>query len=107
MVLVESGKQQSADRGGFIPMFDIELGKHIDCDGISRRDLLRVGGLTALGLTLPGLLKARAETAPKRETSCILLWMGGGPSHIDTFDPKPDAPVDIRGSFKTIPTNVA
>jgi len=88
-------------------MFDIELGKHTDCDGITRRDLLRVGGLTALGLTLPGLLKANAETTPRRDTACILLWMGGGPSHIDTFDPKPDAPQDIRGTFKAIPTNVA
>lgn len=91
-------------------MFDIEAGGLRDCEGISRRDFIRVGGLSALGISLPGLLQsqsARAATAPaKREISCILLWMGGGPSHIDTFDPKPDAPADIRGSFSTIKTNI-
>lgn len=94
-------------------MFDIDFGQKTACDGISRRDFLRVGGLTAFGLTLPGLLQAHADTtpgksgAPKRDISCILLWMGGGPSHIDTFDPKPEAPQDIRGAFKAIPTNVS
>src|ERR1041384_4755421 len=89
-------------------MLDLELGKHIDCDGISRRDFLRVGGLAALGLTLPGFLRA-AEAMPKphKDVSCILLWMGGGPSHIDTFDPKPQAPQEIRGVFGAIPTNVS
>src|ERR1051326_8717784 len=88
-------------------MFDIELGKHIDCEGITRRDLLRVGGLTALGLTLPRPLKAHASTTPKRATACILLWMGGGPSPLHTVDPKPEAPQDIRGTFGPIPTNVS
>jgi len=91
-------------------MFDIEVGGHTDCDGISRRDFIRVGGLSALGLTLPGVLKAGATPGPgsaKKEISCILLWMGGGPSHIDTFDPKPEAPADIRGAFGVIPTNVS
>ena len=89
-------------------MFDIEVGDYKACDGISRRDFIRVGGLSALGLTLPGLLKANAAAAPaKKETACILLWMGGGPSHIDTFDPKPDAPADIRGAFGAINTNVS
>src|SRR6266536_308681 len=94
-------------------MFDINFGQHTDCDGVTRRDFLRVGGLTALGLTLPGLLKASEDTAhgkpaaPKHDVSCILLWMGGGPSHIDTFDPKPQAPQEIRGEFGAIPTNVS
>jgi hypothetical protein len=91
-------------------MFDFDLGKHTDCDGVTRRDFLRVGGLTALGLSLPGFLKmaqASPNKAPKKDISCILLWMGGGPSHIDTFDPKPDAPQEIRGEFKAIPTNVS
>lgn len=94
-------------------MFDIELGKHTDCDGMTRRDLLRVGGLTALGLTMPTLLRANAANASgstataKRQPSCILLWMGGGPSQVDTFDPKPEAPQEIRGTFKAIPTNVS
>jgi hypothetical protein len=89
-------------------MFDIEVGDRRACDGISRRDFIRVGGLSALGLSLPGLLKANAAPAPgKKDISCILLWMGGGPSHIDTFDPKPDAPADIKGAFGAIPTNVS
>ncbi len=87
-------------------MFDLQLGKHTDCDGITRRDFLRVGGLTALGLTLPDFLKMASATPGKKDVACILLWMGGGPSHIDTFDPKPDAPSEIRGEFKAIPTNV-
>jgi hypothetical protein len=95
-------------------MFEIETGKYIDCDGITRRDFIRVGALAAFGLTMPGLLEAQAATtsgpavAPgaKRDAACILLWMGGGPSHIDTFDPKPDAPQEIRGAFKAIETNV-
>jgi hypothetical protein len=96
-------------------MFEIELGKYRDCDGITRRDFIRVGSLTAFGLTMPGLFESRAEAAPtvaagktsaKRDVACILLWMGGGPSQLDTFDPKPDAPQEIRGDFKAIPTNL-
>ncbi|MDE2125567.1 MAG: DUF1501 domain-containing protein [Armatimonadetes bacterium] len=92
-------------------MFDIELGRHIDCDGVSRRDFLRVGAISAFGLTLPAVLQAGASAAPgpgksARDTACILLWMGGGPSHMDTFDPKPDAPVQYRGAFGAINTNV-
>ena len=90
-------------------MIDFELGKHTDCDGVTRRDFLRVGGLTALGLTLPGMLQASAasQNSSKKDTSIILLWMGGGPSHIDTFDPKPEASQEIRGTFKAISTNVS
>ncbi len=96
-------------------MLDIEFGQHRDCDGVTRRDFLRVGGLSALGLTLPGLLRAHASGAPgatgtvqaKRDIAVILLWMGGGPSHIDTFDPKPEATQEIRGPFKAVPTNVS
>ncbi|HLJ56656.1 MAG TPA: DUF1501 domain-containing protein [Chthonomonadaceae bacterium] len=90
-------------------MLDIETGQHTDCDGISRRDFLRVGGLSALGLTLPGLLRADAQAAPaaRRDVAVILLWMGGGPSHIDTFDPKPDATQEIKGPFGAIKTNVS
>jgi Protein of unknown function (DUF1501) len=88
-------------------MLDIEVGGQRDCEGIYRRDFLRVGGLAALGITMPGLLEANAAPAgPKKQVSCILLWMGGGPSHIDTFDPKPEAPVDIRGPFSPIKTNL-
>src|SRR5688500_15048046 len=61
------------------------------------------------GASLGGWLGRLAAAAPQghRPKSCILLWMAGGPSHIDTFDPKPEAPVDIRGEFKAIETSVS
>lgn len=92
-------------------MFDLPIGKSVDCTGVTRRDFLRLGGLATLGLTLPGFLRLRHLSAatPSRgraATNCILLWMQGGPSHIDTFDPKPDAPAEIRGDFGTIATTL-
>lgn len=85
--------------------------KSTDCTGYSRREFLRVGGLSALGLSLSSFLrlqKATAADAPGRrsQVNCILLWMQGGPSHIDTLDPKPNAPAEIRGEFNTIPTRI-
>src|SRR5262245_7920440 len=78
-----------------------------DCGGVSRRAFLRVGGLSALGLGLPQFLQAReASGSADRDINVILLWMGGGPSNIDTFDMKPDAPAEVRGEFKPIATNV-
>src|SRR5579864_2516991 len=78
------------------------------CDGVSRRTFLSVGSLALGGLTLPGLLRLRAaqssSAAPRR--SVILVWQAGGPSHIDTYDLKPNAPAEIRGEFKPIKTNV-
>jgi hypothetical protein len=74
-----------------------------------------VGSLGFLGLGLDELfrLRARAEATPggrgpskARAKNCILIWLAGGPSHLDTFDPKPKAPVDVRGEFKPIPTSV-
>src|SRR6516165_4957568 len=89
-------------------MFDMVTGFASDCTGLSRRSFLRVGALSALGLSLPQMLRLRAAepAANRKVTNCILLWMQGGPSHIDTFDPKPDAPAEIRGEFKTIPTTL-
>jgi hypothetical protein len=88
-------------------MLDIVTGRTIDCTGASRRDFLRIGGLAALGLTLPVALRARGANATplaKTPPSCILIWLEGGPSHIDTFDPKPDAPAEVRGEFGTVAT---
>jgi hypothetical protein len=67
-----------------------------------RRDFLRIGSLGALGVSIDGILRAGA----KKDISCILLWQSGGCGHLDTFDLKPDAPKEIRGEFKPIPTNV-
>jgi hypothetical protein len=77
------------------------------CDGVSRRTFLRVGSLALGGLTLPNLLRLRAaerSSGPRR--SVILVWLAGGPSHIDMYDLKPSAPAEIRGEFKPIATNV-
>lgn len=88
-------------------MFELPLGSHRSCDGIRRRDVLRVGALSALGLGLPGFLQARARAAQSgKDVSCILLWLQGGISHVDSFDPKPEAPAEVRGEFGVIPTNV-
>src|SRR5437870_1308234 len=92
-------------------MLDLVTGISSDCSDVSRREFIRVGGLSALGLTLPGFLRlqhlaAASGTATKKAKRCILLWMQGGPSHHDTFDPKPDAPAEIRGEFATIPTTL-
>lgn len=77
------------------------------CDGITRREVMRVGALAFGGLTLTDLLRGRAEAAPTaRGKSVIMIWMRGGPSHIDSYDMKPDAPEEIRGEFRPIPTNV-
>src|SRR5579871_5838546 len=78
------------------------------CDGTSRREFLQIGGLGAAGLALPGLFQARAAAGAGagRAKSCILLFMGGGPPQMDTFDLKPDAPAEVRGELRPIPTSV-
>jgi uncharacterized protein (DUF1501 family) len=76
------------------------------CDGVgwTRREVLRVGA-TALGLTLPNLLRARTAPAA-RARSVVILFLSGGPSQLDMWDLKPDAPQEIRGTFRPIATNV-
>ena len=85
------------------------------CDGISRRELMRVGGLSAFGLGLPDLLRATEATAPGvlptdktfgRAKNLIYLFLHGGPPQHETFDPKPGAPEEVRGPFKPIQTNI-
>jgi hypothetical protein len=92
-------------------MLDIFGGQYGTCDGASRRSFLRVGALGAIGLTLPDLLRQRALAASlgqkTKDTAVIQIFLGGGPTHIDTYDLKPDAPKEFRGEFKPIPTNVA
>jgi hypothetical protein len=84
------------------------------CDGVTRRDLLRVGGLTALGFGLGDFLRIQRVAAEDNQPvtrkptakSCILIWLDGGPSHLETFDLKPDAPAEVRGPLESITTNL-
>jgi hypothetical protein len=92
-------------------MLDVLLGRRNErCDGVSRRDFLRVGALGGLGLTLPTLLESeRAQAGPHkgaRAKAVILVYLGGGLSHHDSFDPKPEAPEEIRGKYKPVDTVV-
>ena len=82
------------------------------CDGVSRRDFLHLGLLTTFGLSVTDLFRLQASAAAPmpatgvKATSCILIWLDGGPSHLDTFDPKPDAPSEVRSQFDAIKTGV-
>jgi hypothetical protein len=86
--------------------------KHKNCCGVSRRDFIQIGLGGALGLGFCDLLRLRANAAGNspasaaKNVNCILVWMDGGPSHYESFDPKPDAPSEIRGEFKAISTKV-
>jgi len=90
-------------------MFRLDADKPVHfCDGLTRRDFLHAGSLGLLGLTLPDLFTLRALGAvnPDKDVNCILLMLVGAPSQLDTWDMKPDAPAEIRGPYKPIPTNV-
>lgn len=90
----------------------LELGRDYlrTCTGISRRRLLTVGGLGTLGISLADAFAAsaaRAGTVAPEQRSCIFVWLDGGPSQFETFDPKPEAPVEVRGPYGAIETNVS
>src|SRR5436189_6181599 len=81
----------------------------IDCGRMTRRAALRAGSLGVIGLSLADLLRIRAASSAEpspRAKSIILLWLWGGPSHLDTFDLKPKAPVQYRGPYAPIATQV-
>src|SRR6266545_3985423 len=78
-----------------------------NCRGITLRPALKAGFLGLCGLSLADLLRLRAEGAAKsKDNAVILLWLDGGPSQLETYDPKPEAPAEYRGPFGTIKTNV-
>jgi uncharacterized protein (DUF1501 family) len=91
-------------------MLDIIGGRYGTCDGASRRSFLRVGVLGLAGLALPDVLRLRAQARglgrPAKDTAVIQVFLGGGMTHIDTYDLKPDAPREFRGEFQPIATNV-
>jgi hypothetical protein len=77
------------------------------CDGLTRRDFLHAGAIAPLGLTLAGLNRAKAASGKDDDVNCIMMFLVGGPSQIDTFDPKPKAPAEVRGPFAPIQTNAS
>jgi len=86
---------------------------HTNCESTTRRDCLRLGLGTLIGGGLVDALRLRGMAAEdgskpkvKRPTSCILVWLDGGPSHFETFDPKPDAPAEFRGEYDSIATKI-
>jgi uncharacterized protein (DUF1501 family) len=90
-------------------MLQFEASKGVEfCDGLTRRDFLRAGALAAgtVGLSLADLTQLQAAPGRSKDINCILLFLVGGPSHLDTWDLKPDAPSEVRGPFRPIRTNV-
>lgn len=88
------------------------MARHANCEGVSRRDCLQLGLGTLAGGSFLNLLGMQANAAnsparlPVQAKSCILIWLDGGPTHYETFDPKPDAPSEVRGEFSDIATSV-
>ena len=88
-------------------MLTILGNQHQFCDGLSRRDFLKVGGLALGGLSLPQLLQVEAAAGiTGSHKAIIMIYLTGGPPHLDMFDLKPEAPLEIRGEFSPIKTNV-
>ena len=92
-------------------MFDVPMSRkiHGHCDGVARRDFLRIGALAPIGLSMGHFLgapKAWGSEGKGRAKSVILVYLGGGLSHHDSFDMKPDAPIEIRGKYTPIKTDV-
>lgn len=91
-------------------MLNLTLGTYARlCSGLTRRDILRVGGSSTLGLTLADMFRAPEANAAVKgpDKSCIFLMLIGAPSQLDTWDPKPDAPSEVRGPYNPIETNVS
>lgn len=91
-------------------MFRLDADRPVHfCDGMKRRDFLHAGALSFLGFGLTELfgLKALGAVDTSKDVNCIMLFLVGGPSQLDTWDPKPNAPAEIRGPYKAVKTNVA
>src|SRR5216110_2117291 len=78
------------------------------CHGVTRRAFLQIGASSVLGLSMVDLLRLNGTATPQASSAraVILLWLWGGPAQLDTWDPKPNAPMDYRGPFAAIPTRV-
>src|SRR5579863_9043098 len=85
-------------------MFRLDADKSVSfCDGLRRRDFLHAGALSMLGLSVGDLFALK----PDNDINVIMLFLVGGPSQLDTWDMKPNAPAEIRGPYRPIPTNVS
>ena len=85
------------------------MGRHQQCDGMARRDAIKIGMLGSAGITMSGFMRMADAGEIRQDAkaqSAIFVELPGGPSHLDTFDLKPEGPTEIRGSFKPINTNV-
>ena len=84
--------------------------RYRDCEGVSRREFLKIGSLGAGALTLPGLLAARAQAKatglPTKDTSVVWIWLGGGPTQVETFDPKLTAPSEYRSTTGEVASSI-
>jgi hypothetical protein len=98
-----------------LAMLNLFPGTVRNCDCVSRRSFLQVGALSGMGVTLPMALaqQALAKSKPSgsgarggSDMNCILIWTQGGTSHHDTFDPKPNAPISVKGEYDVIDTAV-
>ncbi|HYG76255.1 MAG TPA: DUF1501 domain-containing protein [Planctomycetota bacterium] len=92
-------------------VIDVNQGSYCSCDGVSRRNFLKAGALAFGGLTLADMFRHQAKAAEggasiDKDMSVILIWQGGGPSHLDMWDLKPQAPSEFRGTFNPIKTNL-
>ena len=77
-----------------------------NCQGYSRRTAIKAGYLGATGFTLADRFAMQASGATVNDKAVILIWLDGGPSQLETYDPKPDAPVEYRGPFGAVATNI-
>src|SRR5579872_7286885 len=104
--MIDDRKSSDPKRSSAILSILGEAVKH--CDGITRREALRIGGLACGGLTLADVLRLRAAAGASAvpHKSVIMVWLRGGASHIDSYDMKPGAPMEVRGEFSPISTNV-
>ncbi len=92
-------------------MFKLAHATTKNCEGSTRRQMLQVAGIDLLGISLAGALRSRdvwaVESRPASATSCIFIWLNGGPSHFETFDPKPRTNDAVRGPYGAISTGIA
>src|SRR5205807_9224149 len=90
--------------------YDLRNNRQDDARAMTRRQMLQIGSLGVLGVSLPQLLRAdeirKSNVLPARADACILVFLDGGPSHLDMWDMKPAAPEEIRGTFKPIATSL-